>query len=194
MTNGLDALLGHHAGETVDEPVGERHAHVDDQRLARVRQGRPACRQLEPLHVGAEVDGRHLRARIEGRDAALVSGRRTASGGDVEDHLGALLAHQAEDLAVDLGVVGAVGEVAGVATVDVDDRGAGVVGLASLRGDLAGQLRQGRVALLALDAAVDGDRDDQGRELARALHPLVRVVVVPQVVLHLVRPRLLVAS
>lgn len=184
----LDAPLEHRAGELVDEAVGERDQHVHDHRLTWMgKRPLPGC-QLVPSHLRAKVQAGHLRPRVEDREATLVGRGGSAARRDVDYHVRALLAHHPQDLAVDLRVVGAVGEVVRIAPVDVHDRRSGLVGLARLQRDLPRLLRQRRMTLLTLDAAVDGAGDDQRRELARALHPLVGIGGVPHRVLHAIRP------
>ena len=125
--SGRTPLFLHLAGEVLDQGGV---VLVDDGREVD-RAGR------ERGHVGLEVQ-----RRAAGGGVASAS-----AGGELDDHAGAVFSNALLHLAEQFRVGG--GAFVGVADVDVDERGAGLVGLVRALDLLGGRDRQGRVVLLA---------------------------------------------
>ncbi len=161
--------------------VGERHAVVVVDGRPGVGERRLALDDPELAHVRSQVEGRHLGARVQARQALFHGHSETAAGRVVDDDVRAALANLPIDLEPHLDRAGRGGEVPRIAGVHVNHRRAGVVGPAHGLRDLVRGLGQRLVVLLALDAAVHGDTDDQRRHaLPNVLHIRVRVGVGPR--------------
>jgi hypothetical protein len=159
-----DEAVVHESRVRVGDGLGPLlHGHLEDER--------------------SQVQGAQLGVRVDARHPLLCGLLRAATGGVVDDDVGALRPYHRVDLEVVIRVAGGHPPDLRVAGVHVNDAGAGLVRRLRLLGLLLGRLRQVGVRLFALDPAGDGAGDDERRQtLSHPLHPLVGVPVVPDVV------------